>query len=746
MLLTAGVICCFLLPGIPIASRILFASKREDAVSAIVLTTTISLLISGLLGLSLAVAGVFTPVNFWLSMLLIGALTFPLGCYRMNWATLRSESPKLLLYLAIVLGLGWLFFAHPSIWLTYYNYDTGRYSNNASFILQTGGLLAPDLLQSLSAPLRFSDIDYPRYYGAMETPTESFLLPHLHLYPVLLAIFRAQTGLASSFALNWPLALLSCSLFFLIVRRLTGSMPVALMTAVLLFTCAPEQLYAFRIMTEIVTQLFLFSFLYFLIVAENSGSKAAACISALSIVALSVCRLEFAVFYSALPLCFILFRPGMEASHRKTLTHIVYLLLAALPFIEVYYALHADDYFLRNTWYRIAEISEFFGVDYKQYLYPWSHQLITGTNAAILVWTVFLLRTEPKRLLPARLTKLHSEHWLTMEPKVGVGPNMGSNIWPILGAAAFAAFIGWNLFVRPIAYLTGTVSADLNVKHDTINLIRFIYFIDPLTVLAAIGSFFAIRRRPSAIPYWALMLAAFCILILRGHHTDHPMWWIRRYLPIAIPALYFALAFVLLERGKLMRALLFGLPLLFNLTWRIQNDRIFHENPEALSRFAQLAQRFPEGTVQLCFDAASCSHSAVVLHSHYNVPTAYLSTGLNERKIKLIRQLLTAGHRIVVTHSGFGSSPFSISDQNLLAAGGIAATEVETGNFYQEDFRSFTYAVTQAEPPWLLFRPAGFLGTIARIIYFRVNLVELSPVQSLPVPAPPLHQPPLPPS
>jgi hypothetical protein len=237
--------------------------------------------------LAAAIAGCFRPTVLgtagWITTVV------SLTCSACQSGTTASNplasSPWDILLLALLLTAAWLYLGFPTECILCEN-DAGVYANHAIFIARHGRLDIPYPWASepdatLCHTFRthrsmekgfFEDHLFPGFFKTGNTLTVQFA----HLFPVWLAQAFASFGHRGLFRLNGLFALLTLGVFYGACRVLVPA-PVAL-AATLFLAWNPAQIWTARItLSEVLTQLFLWSGSLLLIQALTLEQTSLAC-------------------------------------------------------------------------------------------------------------------------------------------------------------------------------------------------------------------------------------------------------------------------------------------------------------------------------------------------------------------------------------------------------------------------------------------------------------------------------------
>ncbi len=700
LLLAALFSASLILPGIPLACALSGFLPQIGMAGILIIASAVSVALLSSTSLTLAAFGAFSLPGVWLLTILASLLSAyllraSLTAFIRQQEFLSKGTRREILLLAVVFLSAWCSFPAPATWMTNYHMDSGRYSNIASFILNKGSITLENSVGDSSSLLPKQDRDWIQGYYPKRRDKTHFVAPFTHLYPSLLAFARGHLGIYHSFKLNWFLGILGAGLFYLIIRLYTGQTYLALIGALLVFTNPACQLFFNRNMTEPLSFALLQLAFVAIFALSAAPSRLTAFLAAFVFALLATCRLEFGLLYPLPALIIAALAPRQVQDSNSELRFFIKLQLASILILAPYYDFLCGAYFAINVDKLLDNLCALTGIEFA----PLRGGIVViwaGITAICLLAAHYLLEIGRPTFLSDSIKRR----------------------LPLIGALSFAAFLLWNLLIRPWPALMGE-----EFHHDRINLWRLLSFIDPLAViLSPLGLFYALRdkNRP--------LFATFCLVLMfttliKSGHSEPVLWWARRFVPVVIPAFYFfyLVAFQSISRGT--RRMLLAASLVFNcfITFCQFRASFAHDEVRLLDRppleqlgalgfYSDLAALFDAKSVQLCLSGDSCNRATVPLHSHFNIPTLYLKGGMTESKVEYIKHLLGQGQRVLLTYNDFPKSPFSDQDVHLLKAHGIGMKKIKIGQFTALDPIGFNRNFRTSRSIKDLLIPASFSG------------------------------------
>ena len=264
-------------PALPLTGYwLFFQSSRESGIDSVPritsfsLMTVVGIVLWSIVLLSSAMAGIYRAGYFGLAGWFVTLFTLrelfikkhffiqeSLRFSRWDWVLAAGFVLTACLYLG---------FPTESIFL---GRDEGLYANHAIYIAHHGRLDVPyPWPESLDTIFSKVFREVPGFFPTKTTMTVQFA----HLFPVWLAQAFATFGHHALFRFEAMVALLSISIFYGLCRSVI-SRPYAVIATLFLALNPSEIWLARRTLTEILTQLFIGSGLFLLLLAQKNNSK-----------------------------------------------------------------------------------------------------------------------------------------------------------------------------------------------------------------------------------------------------------------------------------------------------------------------------------------------------------------------------------------------------------------------------------------------------------------------------------------
>ena len=176
-------------------------------------------------------------------------------------------------------------------------------------------------------------------------------------------------------------------------------------------------------------------------------------------------------------------------------------------------------------------------------------------------------------------------------------------------ASAWALFVLWSLFVRPVA------AGSTSMPGDSENLIRLFSVTSPfllgaILLLSPLALIFMRPERGVAV----MLISGFGFAIYASRHTPPDLWWMRRYLLYIIPLGVVVLAGMIgrlrsrlaTNRAPVVATLAAVLTALAVLgAWNMRPLFAAEVNPDVPTRIAQLIREIPTGTLVVVLEGDS---------------------------------------------------------------------------------------------------------------------------------------------
>lgn len=702
------------LPGLGVAKQILKTCPEFNSWEVLIIVLLSSLGVVSLVCFTAAVLGIFDVQLIWGILLAFSAVSFALTRTSPSIARALIDGPKPVLLGAALMVLAMLAQPKPGEWLTNYHMDAGRYSNIASLLLLTEGLEVKNSLGEVSDLLKpkVDVADFPSFFRGKQRPEFVYVGPYVHLYPALLAFVRAHIGTYQSLRMNQVLGILSACAFFLLLKLCTRSTFLSVGGAVLLYSNPASQLCFNRSMTETLAQvLMLFGFIS-LCLMEQSRSVFLAFVSACIFFLLPVCRVEFGLLYPVLPLIYLF----LAWSRKPDRSLVLFLLFSLLLFIPIawYYNNTAYTYVLLNSKKALRPVWHLYTDNFEE-IRPWFVLGWLGLNALLVVLAIGLVVARERYIRLSFFKMIQNDRVVS-----------------ITVTSCYVVFLIWNLFVRPVGGPPVDSGYGRGYNHDTINLLRLLHFQDALTLcLSVLGVWLLFRKAPYR-SYGIFSLVLTVLFLLKSSHSSPVLWWIRRYVPVTIPCLYYFSVLALSFLPRRLAWVTFATALTFNIVGTMVTVRGYTEKEGLYQYYETLAQHFVPApqvdgetqAIQLCFTGDTCNHAAVPLQAYFGISTLYLTPGLSEEKVVFLKNLLQAKHRVFITYSARDILPFPENDLLKLQQAGLQLQLIGDSTFVSSDMWGLE-GWSVGEDWRELYLPGSLLGVRFQEQVFPVKVYEV---------------------
>lgn len=423
--------------------------------------------------------------------------------------------PQDLLYVSLLgaFVLGMILLAPRWTFLVAPNMDAGNYEVYGNHFWRTGHLYmeVAGLLER-GVPLEWIDAGNTWSFASGSTVGRP---AYLYGYPVLLAITKGVfSSPASSWILNATLAVAAAATFYLLLRSLSRSAPTAFAVGLLIVATPLFLYYSKQLMSEMLA-LFGILLSYNVLTDRDPTSDGTSALVAGSGVLLALlAKIDMlpAVTFLVVAACTASYR----ARRRGTQGPGPLTLLGVAAGVVIAAMITA---WLTSRSYVAGKVAM------DQYL-PWRASALPDGRALLLgvgvVGAVAACLTVLRILRTAEPTAHRPEHR-------GVRPDPWTALAGVLvlGWIAFGIWSGW---VRPS-------SVAFEQDHEAHNLVRLLAVFSPVLVVGAFVLSPALLRLDTARRWIVLgALAAFALVLFRSRHTPHQLWWMRRYLATALPA------------------------------------------------------------------------------------------------------------------------------------------------------------------------------------------------------------------
>jgi hypothetical protein len=481
------------------------------------LQVLISVLLSSLFGLALAVSGFFSLVN--LAILLAWYSIALAMIFRPSFRIRLPDRPKLnrgaAAMIIIVVVAGFLFI-QPFEYIIG-GWDPGVYMNTGINIAKTGSIIIhDDFLRSLSSEdqkvfsHKRNDL-VQKYPGFPIVDSENgTILPYFyHLYPVWIAVFYSLFGVRSALLANAVFGLMAVFAVYLVGKTLFHR-DVGIIAALLLALNIAQIWQARFPTTEILTQFLIFSGVYTFSLFTDRERPEFAVTSAVCFGAAFFARIDTVLLLPGIFL-FLYYRSFKRL--RKADLSFAVPFLALLTLVLVY----------SLTISRLPTMLLF-----SQFVPPKGRFLLPA-SAIVLVILIAV------RMFSSRISDI-------------LDSVLSSRAFRSSIMALVAILLLYGYFVRP------HMSEHTNVT----NLVELGWFLSPPgLVLAAAGILLLTWKgldEKTAV-FYLVTLSVSCFYIY--NKMVHPvyMWAVRRYVPVVIPAALIMMSYAIHESGlKLRRA------------------------------------------------------------------------------------------------------------------------------------------------------------------------------------------------
>jgi hypothetical protein len=296
----------FFLPGYAVWSRLGRDGMEPPRLQTALAIATVSVLISGILGMLLAQVGVFSLATWSATVLAFSAVLLSDNFRRRKfpWPFKVSKDRRSLLLFAILA----IFAAQvyrPFEWVVG-GRDPGVYFNTAAQIAINGSILVHDKLMAALPEASFGSLYYAvkpncqsALYGMQHwgfylyDAQKGLVVPQfLHLFPLLMSIFYAAGGPTAALFLTPLLSLISIATVYAIVRAISGWKAGIATGLLLVFNFA--QIYFSRgPYPEILMQLLIFAAILAIIqMLSGHGVRFYGVVFALAVGALTITKEE----------------------------------------------------------------------------------------------------------------------------------------------------------------------------------------------------------------------------------------------------------------------------------------------------------------------------------------------------------------------------------------------------------------------------------------------------------------------
>jgi 4-amino-4-deoxy-L-arabinose transferase-like glycosyltransferase len=514
------------LPGY-LLYQVFIAEKIElRFIEKIYLQMSGSILVSGLIGLLLADAGLFSLIHLLISILVVCCIIW----WKLNFKVSVKFNTKININvyeigLILILILAVSLFFHPNPWILG-GRDQGVYINTGVNIANTGSILIHDnLLKSLNVseygnffsigdnhsnnPAIYEGSQYPGFY-ITDSQTGAVTPQFFYLWPSWIAIFYSIFGLSIGLFVTPFFAVLSIISIYLVGKTLFNSR-VGLLAAFFSTLNFAFIWYSREPTTEIFTMflIFLGIFAFVHLSRQSSFSKYYyAIIASLCLGEIFLTRIDTVL----LLIPFILFLVYLWVEHQFKAEHMVFVIISVTMGI---YALLSAIFI--STPYTFDII----GLTLSDRLISlFNHLSIFSSGMAVL----FL----------ASIISFDYRGFVSHKIK-----NIVKFLPYIRAFIVILILLGmiYLLFIRPQGEITS----------DSYNLVKVSWYMGGFfgVVLASLGCIMILYKKPYRESYFflSIFLMYSIFYILSAKISPDQPWWIRRYLPIVIPMAIICIAY-----------------------------------------------------------------------------------------------------------------------------------------------------------------------------------------------------------
>lgn len=483
-------------------------NKKVDLAETVFIQILISILISGLVGLFLAIVGIFSLFSLITILLSFSiAIILKFNCFiRIKSYRKNEERFQAFVLLGIILISIALFF-HPFESIIG-GRDPGVYINSGVNIAKTGSITIQDNLIASLNPEDFDNIfiredfqetpsQYLGYY-IIDANQGEISQRFFYLYPIWIAIFYSIFESPLFLYITPIVSLLSVIAIFFTVRRLFNQ-NVALLSIFLLSINYAQIWYSRYPSSEILMQLLIFSGIYFLLMFNKNKSSLFAIFSALCFAEVFFTRIEGILVL--LPI--MVFSVHSWINNKITRRYVAFLI--------IYFSLIPIYVFL--TYNLIS--------NYILDILNYSNYIIIISLASIVVFILIIKKYGKNRIKNIVY--------------------INENIWKFVLSALTIALFVYYYYLRP-EFFSGFQSD---------NLLKIMWYIPPSfsVLLIAGGVILAIQKKMDEnLMLFLMFIFIFTIIFIDKTRIspDHP-WWIRRFLALTIPSFIIFLSYFTIE-------------------------------------------------------------------------------------------------------------------------------------------------------------------------------------------------------
>lgn len=555
-------------------------------------------LLTSWVGFTLAEFGIDRP----LVVLALGAAGLLLGSalvFRQRW---RTVSPGSIAGLIVPLLAGASLYFPPDEWILG-DLDPGSYVNAGAAIARTGGIvlhsaalaaLDPTVRQTLfpspASRLPGFYLMFARFTGFVPdgfVVSVDQVVPHgFHLYPVVLSFGYAIGGVRSELLVTPSLALIGLTGFYLLARRLFG--PATAAVATLFLSIGPAEVWFARYPSaEILVQLLLFGGLLAFVATVDTSSAMTSALAGLALGSVHLAKIEM------LPLPFLVAAYLVYEWLIGRLDRRWFWFAIVYGALLVQAMLHAT---LIANWYAFTTLQVATSTRFLE-----AAGVLSMSALALLV---SLLRATALRRRIGRLLTHHG--WET--PLAWTLPLL------VGGLAIYAEYI--RPLRSPAVSAAQLDPAQWSVVNNLQSFVRLGWYVTPLgLLLGTLGWMLIAHRSRDRRTFLPLLTIAVDTLVFLDDMKITPIhyWAARRWVPLVIPGICMAVAYLLIyllprERKRLIQAVVpagLGLVMALGLVGDVRPLLGYVEYRGAIQQLGTLAAMIPSNGVALFADGDS---------------------------------------------------------------------------------------------------------------------------------------------
>lgn len=524
-----------------------------------------SILISGWIGLTLAEFGYFSLVNILIILLVfcgILCLKYKVKFNLRSFPHIELKNSAILIILFISIA----FFFHPFEWIAGGG-DPGLYVNSGINIVNTGSITIysdptfTDIPDSMVIDFYRELLKLRPFAGLKFDETSGNIYPQFyHLFPAWIAIFYSIFGLKNSLFVTPLFGLLGTVSVYLTGKRFFND-KVGLIAAGLLSLSLPQIWYSRYPTTEVMTQFLIFSGLFTFVLYKRTSNPYLGVLSALSFGEMFLTRIDSLIILLFIVPIVIYLRLVNKIKKQHLFFIVPFLIIFIHSFIH---AITISKHYTFNT---IQEIAGTQSSSLVEFVYEIGvYKLISA--AIIIIGIIVFLDIYKKNII-----------YDMNKPKFFFITKLIRYCFSIIVIIIFI----YLYFIRPLNISEEV--RNMGMSYNELNLIRLGWYISSLGILlGAIGYVYMIYRKPYFETYIFLMVALSFSFILLYNALINPLlhWWVRRFVPVVLPAFFIAIGFSIdkikdMKYGKKIAILLLLILVIYsiNIDMKILNHTEF---------------------------------------------------------------------------------------------------------------------------------------------------------------------------